>query len=40
MTLIRSSGVGNRLAEKKEIANPWGYTKGGGGEGWHGNESN
>lgn len=32
MTLIRSSRVGNRLAEKKNIANPWGYTKGGGGE--------
>lgn len=30
MTLIRSSRVGNRLAEKKNIANPWGYTKGGG----------
>ena len=32
MTLIRSSGMRNRLAEKKKIANPWGYTKGGGGE--------
>ena len=24
--------MGNRLAEKKKIANPWRYTKGGGGK--------
>ena len=30
MTLIRSSRVGNRLVEKKKIANPWGIPRGGG----------